>query len=173
MPWHRSFPCRSLTLRSLLCWLTSLKLYGLHHDTRLRVSSLYRLALYFFVSSTGVNLVECGGLSKSVWKIRLTGDDKWHCRLMHAGLVVMIFCEPCFNAPNNINFLHIKRLVHARICSNESSSLCFVPTLRSESGKGAVEQAHAGMLADLCQLSEKPDLRPKMSFSLRRLVVEA
>jgi hypothetical protein len=35
-------------------WLTSLKLSGLLHDTRLRMSSIHRLTLYFFVPSVGL-----------------------------------------------------------------------------------------------------------------------
>jgi hypothetical protein len=55
--------CRSLTLRSLLCWFTSLKLSGFLHDTRLRMSSLW-IHFVFLRSFSRPQLVEFGVSSK-------------------------------------------------------------------------------------------------------------
>jgi hypothetical protein len=80
--------------------------------------------------------------------------------------LVLIFCEPCFNVPNNVSFLHIRRLVRARTCSNKSSSLRFVTLSGQKPQRGSSSKPMRGCWQAFVSFRRSQTLVPKMSSLL-------
>jgi hypothetical protein len=72
---------------------------------------------------------------------------------MHAAHVVLIFCESCFSAPNNINFLTLDNSYMPGYVATRTqvSALYHLPEQKPQRDR------HAGMLVAFVSFSEKPD----------------